>query len=158
MIDTLRGWVAHMEWADHRMLEALRASGGEPAQALEIMAHVLGAEHVWLQRMRGEMAEVAVWPDADLDACAELAARNALGYRELLDGFDVDALRESARYRNSDGLEFASRLADMLSQSLLHASYHRGQVALLLRSAGFEPAATDYIAFVRGAPAAKRRA
>ncbi|MFQ5740386.1 MAG: DinB family protein [Acidobacteriota bacterium] len=32
--------------------------------------------------------------------------------------------------------------------------YHRGKVNLLLRQAGHAPAATDFIAFVRGAPAA----
>ena len=41
-------------------------------------------------------------------------------------------------------------------QLLLHGAYHRGQIALLLREGGAEPAPTDYIAFVRGAPAATR--
>ena len=45
-------------------------------------------------------------------------------------------------------------MEDMLLQVVLHGCYHRGQVALVVRGAGAEPSPTDYIAFVRGAPAA----
>jgi uncharacterized damage-inducible protein DinB len=38
----------------------------------------------------------------------------------------------------------------------MHGSYHRGQITMLVRDAGAEPQPTDYIAFVRGAPAATR--
>jgi hypothetical protein len=37
---------------------------------------------------------------------------------------------------------------------VLHGQYHRGKVNLLLRQEGEQPAPTDYIAFVRGVPAA----
>jgi len=40
----------------------------------------------------------------------------------------------------------------------MHGCYHRGQVAMLIRDGGGTPAPTDYIAFVRGAPAATRQA
>ena len=39
----------------------------------------------------------------------------------------------------------------------MHGSYHRGQVAMLLRQSGAEPLPTDYIVFVRGVPAAAQR-
>jgi uncharacterized damage-inducible protein DinB len=45
---------------------------------------------------------------------------------------------------------------DILLQIFLHGTYHRGQVALLLRQGEATPAPTDYIAYVRGAPAATR--
>jgi uncharacterized damage-inducible protein DinB len=45
----------------------------------------------------------------------------------------------------------------MLVHVALHGQYHRGQVALLLRASGFEPATTDYIAWTRGVPAATRQ-
>jgi uncharacterized damage-inducible protein DinB len=121
-----------------------------------LYAHVLGAEHTWLCRLRGEPARVAVWPELGLDACAALAAENA----GALDGF-VAALAPGGEerpvaYRNSAGAEFRSTVRDILLQVALHGSYHRGQVALLLRDAGAEPRATDYIAFTRGAEAPPR--
>ena len=55
------------------------------------------------------------------------------------------------------GRRFATRAIDMFTQLVMHGSYHRGQIALLLRQSGAEPAATDYITFVRGVPAATRQ-
>jgi uncharacterized damage-inducible protein DinB len=46
---------------------------------------------------------------------------------------------------------------DILLHVALHGSYHRGQVALLVREAANKPAPTDYIGFVRGVPAATRQ-
>jgi uncharacterized damage-inducible protein DinB len=47
-------------------------------------------------------------------------------------------------------------VGDMLLHVALHGAYHRGQIALLVRAGGSTPSPTDYIAFIRGAPAATR--
>jgi uncharacterized damage-inducible protein DinB len=43
---------------------------------------------------------------------------------------------------------------DILAQLFGHSSYHRGQIAMLVRAAGGEPAVTDLIYWCReGVPA-----
>jgi uncharacterized damage-inducible protein DinB len=118
---------------------------------------VLGAEHVWLARLEQIPTAHPVWPTLDLAACARVAAENHLGYSHYLDGLDPGDVGREVAYTNSAGLSFKSSIDDILLHVALHGCYHRGQVALLLRQAGAEPAPTDYIAFVRGAPAATRR-
>ena len=146
----------HLAWADHRVLESLgRATVPEPS-ALELFAHVLGAEHVWLARIHGRAAEVPVWPVLDLDGCAELARENAEGYGALLRTLEPGAERRSVSYRNSAGDAYASTVEEILMHVAMHGSYHRGQIALLVRAGGGTPAASDFIAFIRGAPAAAR--
>ena len=76
---------------------------------------------------------------------------------ESIASSSTEQLQRVVPYTNSAGLSFESSLEDMLMQALLHGCYHRGQIALLVRGAGAEPAPTDYIAFVRGVPAATRR-
>jgi len=149
--------VDHLEWADKRALDSLRAMPRPDAKALEIYSHVLGAEHVWLHRMRERAPRVAIWPVLSLEEAAALAAENARGLRELVESHSAEQLQRNVPYRNSAGLAFESTVEDMLLQLLLHGCYHRGQIALLVRGAGAEPMPTDYIAFVRGAPAATRR-
>ena len=119
---------------------------------------MLGAEHIWLQRLRQEPARAAVWPTLDLDGCAALAEANQRGYAELLAGLPDAALDREVPYTNSAGIAFRSTPRDVLLHVALHGCYHRGQVALELRRAGAEPQPTDYIAFIRGAPAATRPA
>ena len=157
MIDQLRRLFAHVRWADERVMEALRRADPLPPRTLEIYAHLVAAEHVWLSRLRGDPPRLAVWPRLDLDECAVLAAENAAAYSTYLDAMGDDTAGSIA-YRNSAGDAFESRIDDVLMHVALHGSYHRGQLALLLRDAGAEPAATDYIAWARGAPAATGRA
>lgn len=152
----LIGMFEHVRWADRRVLAALQqAPGGDPA-ALEQLAHVLGAEHVWLARLRGEAPRVAVWPPLTLDECARLVEENADGFQGWLARASEADLERSIDYVNSAGQAFASRAADILLQVALHGSYHRGMISLIVRRGGGTPAPTDYIAFVRGAAAATR--
>ena len=90
-----------------------------------------------------------------LDEAASLAARNADELDAYLSSLAPSDLGREIEYRNSSGLEFRSKIEDILLHMALHGSYHRGQVTLLIRTGGGEPASTDYIAFIRGAPAAR---
>ncbi len=146
----------HLAWADAEVLAALRAAHDAPANAREIFAHILGAEEVWLARLHGRPARAPVWPTASLPECAALAADNARDLRAFVAGLAPGDLERTVHYVNSAGRAFDSTIADIILHIMLHGAYHRGQVALLIRSQGGDPAATDYIGFVRGVPAARR--
>jgi uncharacterized damage-inducible protein DinB len=148
----------HLRWADVRVLEALRAAGTPPAEALELFGHVVGAEHVWLARLGGWAAEVAVWPKLSVEECAALAAANANAFDAVVEALDEQALQRVVHYTNSAGLAFESTVEEILTHVCMHGQYHRAQVNLLLRRAGLAPAPVDYIAFTRGAAAATRQA
>ncbi len=144
----------HLEWADRRVFDSLRAMSHPDARALELYAHIVGTEHIWLSRMLERESREKVWPELSLSAADGLAVENAAGLRGLLASQTPEGLQRRVGYRNSAGQAFESTLEDMLLQLVLHGCYHRGQVALVVRGAGAEPAPTDYIAFVRGVPAA----
>ena len=150
----MRKLLDHLEWADARVLDSLRATPDPNQRALDLYAHVLGAEHVWLSRILKRAPREKIWPDLTIERAARLSAENAAGLRGLLDACSADELQRQVAYNNSAGLAFESTVEDMLLQVVLHGCYHRGQVALLLRDSGAEPAPTDYIAFIRGSAAA----
>ena len=149
--------VNHLEWADQRVLQSLRSAQDAPPKALEIYAHILGSEHTWLSRINGTTAQLAVWPNLGLDDCERVAAANVAGFRTLLARLTSDALEQPISYRNSAGELFTSTLEDILTHAMMHGSYHRGQIASLIRAAGDTPSPTDYIFFTRGSPAATRQ-
>lgn len=151
---TIRSLWRHSAWADEELLKALRASGGEPAEALREYAHVLGAEEVWLARLEGREPRAAVWPEASLPEVERLAEGARAACRVFLDGLRDEDLEAEVTYRNSAGREFTNKVADVLLHVALHGQYHRGKVNVLLRQAGHQPAPVDFIAHVRGAPAA----
>lgn len=148
--------ISHLEWADARLLASLRTVHVPDPSIVGLYAHILGAECEWLARIEARKAEAAVWPDLTLEECAGLAARNAAALQEFVARLATEDLARPVTYRNSAGLEFTSTVEDILLHVALHGAYHRGQVARALRQAGAVPQPTDYIAFIRGAPAATR--
>lgn len=156
MPDYLARMLAHLSWADESVLQSLEASPAPEPRWMELFAHVLGAEHVWLSRIAGVTPDVAVWPDLWVKECRSLAEANRNRFAELALLPAPDRGRQ-IRYTNSAGQEFTSTIDDILLHVCLHGSYHRGQIALAMRQGGGTPAPTDYIGFIRGVPAATRR-
>lgn len=148
-MDHLRRLVDHLEWADQRVLLSLKACRVQLPAAMGLYAHVLGAEHTWITRITGDAPEVSVWPELSLDECEKLSAENVSRLREVLSQLTPDTLGRPVTYRNTKGFEFSTGIEDIMIHVALHGSYHRGQVAALLRSAGDEPVPTDYIQWVR---------
>lgn len=141
--------VAHMKWADHQVLTALRARS--TPEALRWFAHVLAAERVWLLRLRGENSSgQKVWPVLTLDECEKTARENATQFDTLVAKLDEPELSRSVTYVNTAGRTFTNSVADILLQVMVHGAHHRGQIASSLRTAGGTPPALDYIRFVRG--------
>ena len=149
--------VDHMEWADKRALASLRTMPNPPPPAVELMAHVLGAERVWLSRIQGQSSPIAVWPKLTLDEAERVLAENFDGYKRLLAKLSSEGLQRPITYKTSAGDQFTSTVEDILTQVITHGSYHRGQIAAQVRTAGGTPNPTDYIAYIRGAPAATRQ-
>lgn len=147
----------HMEWADKRALESLRALPNPPPTAVELLAHILGAERVWLSRVEGSKSPIEVWPKLSLDDAERVLAENAKRFRRVLSKLPSAGLQQPITYKNSAGDQFTSTIEDMLTQVITHGSYHRGQIASQVRAAGGKPNPTDYIAYIRGAPAATRQ-
>ena len=157
MKDHFRKLYKHLAWADARVLQSLRASQSVLKKDLDLYSHILGSEHVWLSRIKGTPARVAVWPSLTLDECERLAVENAAAFDEMISGLTQEECATPVTYRNSAGDQFTSTLEDILTHVSLHGAYHRGQIAASIRAAGDTPSPTDYIAFARGAPAATRK-
>ena len=161
MSDSMKGYFTrlfqHLEWADARVLESLRSAQNPQKRGLELYSHILGSEHAWLSRINGTTRWVDVWPALPLDECEKLGRENVAACRDLVSRLTPDLLEKPITYRNSAGDQFTSTVEDMLTHVAMHGSYHRGQIAASLRAGGDTPSPTDYIAFVRGAPAATRQ-
>jgi len=144
----------HVAWADAELAQAL-VSPDAPAEAIREYAHIAGADETWLSRVEGRPSRAKIWPELDAAAAAALTAETARGFARVLSTATETSLDEPVSYVNTKGQAFSTPLGDILIHVAMHAQYHRGKVNLLLRQSGEEPAPTDYIAFVRGVPAAR---
>jgi uncharacterized damage-inducible protein DinB len=147
MPDLLENLYGHMWWAHDELVGELRRMAPDP-ETLRLFAHVVAAEHLWLSRIDGVKARVAVWPTLSLDEVVVLETANRARFHELLQRRD-DTRQQRIRYRNSAGNDFENSVGEILTHVALHGHYHRGQIARAMRLSGREPVYTDYIGFVR---------
>lgn len=142
--------IDHLAWADQRTLGALEGLASVDPKVLGTYAHVLAAEHLWLNRIRGLPGSLPVWPTLSLAECRRVADENAAGLRAVVAGLDRAGAETGVHYTNSAGVPFTSTTHDILLHVCLHGQYHRGQVAAAIRAGGGSPSPTDFIFYTRG--------
>jgi uncharacterized damage-inducible protein DinB len=153
-IEYLQRLADHCLAADAALAESLRTAARVPDPLLREYAHILGAEETWLARIQGRTARAAIWPAGSLSEVLALRREVAESYRAFVAELGNADLARMVNYRNSAGISFSTSVGDILFHVMLHGQYHRGKVNSLLRQSGLPPVPTDYLAFVRGVPAA----
>ncbi len=149
LADYLRRLFAYDEWANREVLSAIRAAGGANERSLELMAHILSAERLWLERLKQQPPSSPVWPKSDLEQCEAQAAELVRLWRNYLDLATAGDVHQSVSYKNSKGEAWTSTIEDILTHVVMHSAYHRGQIASHMRASGQTPAYTDFIHGVR---------
>ena len=159
-IDEMRDLYAYDDWANNRAFAAAESLSDAEARAtivssfpsvLATLAHLVGAEWVWLRRCHGESpTSVPAWAgDSSLAALgAELAAIQGDRSAYLRERTDADLVR-LLEFRTLAGQAYAQPLGGILQHVVNHSTYHRGQVATQLRQLGRTPPNTDLITYLR---------
>jgi uncharacterized damage-inducible protein DinB len=145
--------IRHADWSNVRVLDALRLTPSPHPRALQLLAHVLSAEHIYHERMtHKDPWPQDFWPDLSLEQCCALVHDNRLQYLAFIEALPEADLDRLIGYRNSQGVVFHTPLKELLTHVALHGAYHRGQIAQVVRQAGGEPVNTDFITFAREVP------
>ncbi len=155
LLEHLRRQFAYDAWANREVLAGLKMTElkmtelkmtARPSpRPLQLLAHILSAERLWLERILQQPQSLPVWPDFTVEQCETHIADLAQRWQEYLCQLSAAALADKVAYKNSKGEPWASTVEDVLTHVTLHSAYHRGQIASQLRAGGETPAYTDYI-------------
>ncbi len=153
-------------WANNRVLMAvsvLRAEqftrdlGGSFPSVRDTLVHILGGEWIWLTywtasshtpefsadlRARAKaLFSPSEFPSVDSvkSKWVEIEAQQT----GFVNGLADESLAKAIPFRGTEVM-----LAHLMQHLVNHSSYHRGQVALMLRQLGAEPAPTDFHVFL----------
>lgn len=122
----------------------------QPEEAEKLMAHMLGAQQIWLSRCKGEnLLSGPIWPDWKADTFKQIIADNHQDWLNFLDTQTDENFDKRITYRDMKGNEFSSRLADMITQVTNHGTHHRAQIGQILKVDGVNLPITDYIFYIR---------
>jgi uncharacterized damage-inducible protein DinB len=151
LLEHLRRQFAYDAWANREVLAAMLAAApvAPATRPLQLLAHIVSAERLWLERLRQQPQSLPVWPEFGVNECAAQIAEVAELWREYLAQLSPSALADKINYKNSKGEPWSSTVLDVATHVVMHSAYHRGQIASLMRAGGGIPAYTDFIHAVR---------
>ncbi|HXY29955.1 MAG TPA: DinB family protein [Gemmatimonadaceae bacterium] len=158
MLEQVREWYAYTWWANARMLDAAAALSEEQLgrdlgtsfrSVHGTLVHMLGAEWLWLERCHGRSHRAFAGANGwralgDIRAAWDAVAA---GQRSFLATVTEARLAAPLAYTNMAGEPHCYSLGHVLSHVVNHATYHRGQVAAMLRQLGASATSTDFTLF-----------
>ena len=164
-VDMLRWLYSFHAWTAPRVLDAARtltderlrqagviAGGTGDGSLFQTLAHIVGAETLWLARWSGQ-THVPLPAARDYTDLGTLAAAWSIADREIgemLGSLSPDALGRSVSY-----MSVARRVMEAfpLWQTILHMSnhttHHRAEACVALTALGSPPASVDLVDFMR---------
>jgi uncharacterized damage-inducible protein DinB len=135
-------------WATGRVLGCLQRQNVNDEKILSLLGHVLAAQYLWLHRVKGlPPPDVKLWGEYSLPqllTMAEDAGQKWLDFIESTDDFNRELT-----YTNYVNEPYTNNVEMIMIHLVNHSSYHRAQIAMLLRQKGFEPINTDFITYDR---------
>ena len=145
-LDYLQELFRYNHWSNCEALNSVTAAADKPQRAVQILAHIAGAELLWFERLLESPQTAIVWPDL---ALPEIQIAFDDMHQRWVSYLSEDRLDEKVDYVNSKGEPWSNSRRDILMHVVIHGSYHRGQVATLLGLAKQDSAYTDFIHGVR---------
>ena len=149
--------LSYNDWAIRRVFDAVtslseeewtRDLGSSFSSVESTTAHLVGVEWIWLERWQGSNPSAPPkWmngppPEQLRTVWEEVAARR-------LQVLNSDNFQRNVSYRLLNGSEGTQTLGILVLHVVNHSTYHRGQLATMLRQLGKQPPPTDLLVYLQ---------
>jgi uncharacterized damage-inducible protein DinB len=160
-VEDFRLLYEYNSWANRRTLEACapltaeqftRDLGSSFPSVRDTLVHIMLVEWMWLERWHNRAPEKYPAIGADFPDLGSVRDRWIEIETNLLDyvaSLTPEELQRVVAHKTMAGVPQAQPLWQMLQQLQNHGTYHRGQIATLLRQLHAKPIGTDLIVFYR---------
>ena len=158
--DDIRGLYDYNAWANRRALDSaapltvgqfIKPLGSSFSSVRDTLAHIWGSQWVWLERFQGRSP--AALPDLDqFPDLSSLRARwddDEERLQEFVSSVTQKDLDKVISYRTMKFGEYQNPLWQSMQHMVNHSTYHRGQIATLLRQLDARPLSTDLMHYYR---------
>lgn len=136
------------DWATKRVIGALTGQQVSDEKILSLLGHVVAAQFLWLHRIKGlPPPDVKLWGQYTLDQLTAMA--NDIGKQWLDFVENTESFDRQMTYKNYVGELYTNNVEMIMIHLVNHSTYHRAQIAMLLRQKGLEPVNTDFVTYDR---------
>ncbi|MEX2601739.1 MAG: DinB family protein [Balneolaceae bacterium] len=141
----LKKLIEYTLWANDNWIQFLADTQTKEPKLWIRMSHIILAEGVWFDRIKGEKPGQDIWQQLSKTQLRQLYAVHEQIYRTLPDG-NVSRI---ISYKKFNSKEYQSSVEDILMHLVLHGVHHRGQMAMIASSLELKPVNMDYITYCR---------
>jgi uncharacterized damage-inducible protein DinB len=147
-------------WANHRSLDAAakltteqftKPMGSSFGSVRDTLAHICGAEWIWLERFQGRSP--ASLPDvlesADVASLRKKWTEQEARLLAFVAQLTQEDLNRMMEYKTLKFGIYKNPLWQSMQHVVNHGTYHRGQVTTLLRQLDAQPILTDLMHYYR---------
>ena len=158
--DDLARLLRYTVWANHRVMRVAatlglddfkRDLGSSHGGVRGTLAHMMWAELIWLERLKG-LPNPRKMDESEFADIVALRNRWTVVEEHRQAWFDAlpePAVAEPIRYKTTEGTPFENPLWQIVQHMANHSTYHRGQLTSFYRTLGAKPVSTDMIAWDR---------
>jgi uncharacterized damage-inducible protein DinB len=137
------------DWATRHCAESITKLKKKNRKAEELLSHLISAQEVWLNRVLERDIINDPWKKLTEEEWIPKSIPLTAEWINFLEGLHENDFEKRVEYRNTKEERFTNTIKDIIIQVINHSTYHRAQIASLVRQAGGEPAKTDYIIYQR---------
>jgi uncharacterized damage-inducible protein DinB len=160
MPEVIKELYEYNRWANHRLQQATSGLTTEQftrdlrnsfPSIRDTLAHIMSAEWIWLSRWLGTSPSgmPESWKSSTRGELLERWMEVESAQMAFVAKVTAEQLTAVIDYRNTQGQPFSNPLGDLMRHVVNHSTYHRGQVATMLRQLGEAAVSTDLVLFYR---------
>jgi len=158
-LELIRGLYEYNEWANNHVLEAAselteeeftRKQGASFGSVEGNLAHIMGAQVIWLERWTGGSNPKPVLEfqkTRGLSTIREAFAQSDDRLRAFVSSLTDDRLDETLAYKDSAGRPHERVMWQLMAHVANHGTHHRAETAMAMASLGKPMRELDYVFF-----------
>lgn len=141
--------IKYNDWANHRVLATL-TEAGDQKEATKLFSHLISAQIIWLNRIKDlPTSPFPLWEEYKLTELSTMTRESTTNWLNYIKEHRMNTFEEMIFYTTTKGDKKESTIREIITHVINHSTYHRGQIANILRQNNIEPPVTDYIAYCR---------
>jgi uncharacterized damage-inducible protein DinB len=151
MKDHFINLLTYNNWANQRAFASIVDTFGIDERAYELLSHIIAAQKIWLSRIQSNGDNpISSWAKFDKKELLMLLNNVHNDWMTYISESNDEQYGLTINYKNSRGEEHTKKIKDVITHVFNHSTYHRGQIAIIVKACGGVPAVTDYIFYVQG--------
>jgi len=142
------GLLDYNNWADKAVADVIIKNNIKDAAANSLFSHIINAEIILLARIKNS----ELFDPFEVRRPEEnVKLLNSVYYewKEFIENLPEDDFDKIIEYTNIKGERVKAKIREIFIHMINHSTYHRGQVASVVRKLNIEPPVTDFITYSR---------